>query len=86
MSVDVSLTHYRLTELGTTAIALGDGEVRPGSAIAGDGTGRAGGEIPMRLLGEFVELFNQRFGESLTDADAIHRRWHGVGELLQGGS
>jgi len=26
----------------------------------------------MSLLGELVELFNQRFGESLTDADAVH--------------
>ncbi len=26
----------------------------------------------MSLLIELVELFHQRFGESLTDADAIH--------------
>ena len=26
----------------------------------------------MSLLIELVELFNRRFGESLTDADAIH--------------
>jgi hypothetical protein len=26
----------------------------------------------MTLLGELVELFNQRLGESLTDADAVH--------------
>ncbi|MEJ7894763.1 MAG: type I restriction endonuclease [Solirubrobacteraceae bacterium] len=73
LSVDVSLTHYRLTEIGTQAIALGDETVEPGSAIGGDGTGRrADGEIPMSLLGELVELFNQRFGESLSDVDAIH--------------
>jgi type I restriction enzyme R subunit len=51
---------------------LGDDEVRPGTAIGGDGTGGGGVDIPMSLLGELVELFNQRFGESLTDADAIH--------------
>ena len=73
LSVDVSLTHYRLTEIGTQAISLGDETVGPGSAIGGDGTGRGGvGGIPMSLLGELVELFNQRFGESLSDADAIH--------------
>jgi type I restriction enzyme R subunit len=73
LSVDVSLTHYRLTELATQRLTLGGEEVQPGTAISGDGTGRAaGGEIPMSLLGELVELFNQRFGESLTDADAIH--------------
>jgi hypothetical protein len=26
----------------------------------------------MTLLGELVELFDHRFGESLSDADAIH--------------
>ena len=46
--------------------------MQPGSAIGGDGTGRRADDIPMSLLGELVELFNQRFGESLTDADAIH--------------
>lgn len=71
LSVDVSLTHYRLTEVATHTIKLGSEEVGPGSAIGGDGTGR-GGDIPMTLLGELVELFNQRFGESLTDADAVH--------------
>jgi type I restriction enzyme, R subunit len=71
LSIDVSLTHYRLTEVATHTIKLGDEEVEPGSAIGGDGTGRHG-DIPMTLLGELVELFNQRFGEVLTDADAIH--------------
>ena len=46
--------------------------MEPGTAIGGDGTGRGADDIPMSLLGELVELFNQRFGESLTDADAIH--------------
>jgi type I restriction enzyme R subunit len=73
LSLDVSLSHYRLTEAGTQAIALGAEDVAPGHAIRGDGTGRGmSGDIPMSLLGELVELFNQRFGESLTDADAIH--------------
>ncbi|MDA0181716.1 type I restriction endonuclease [Solirubrobacter phytolaccae] len=73
LSLDVSLTHYRLTEVGTQNLTLGDDEVEPGTAISGDGTGHgAGGEIPMSLLGELVELFNHRFGEHLTDADAIH--------------
>jgi len=72
VSVDVSLTHYRLQEWATERITLGSEEVAPGSAIGGDGTGRRHGEISMTLLGELVELFNQRFGESLTDADAIH--------------
>ncbi len=72
VSVDVSLTHYRLTEVGTQAITLGGEDVRPGTAIGGDGTGRGTADIPMSLLGELVELFNQRFGESLTDVDAIH--------------
>jgi type I restriction enzyme R subunit len=73
LSLDVSLTHYRLTEIGTQSLTLGNEEVQPGTAISGDGTGRAaGGDIPMSLLGELVELFNHRFGEHLTDADAIH--------------
>jgi type I restriction enzyme R subunit len=72
LSVDVSLTHYRLTELATQRLTLGGEDVQPGSAIGGDGTGRGAGEIPMSLLGELVELFNQRFGESLSDADAVH--------------
>lgn len=72
VSVDVSLTHYRLSEVATENLVLGDDRAEPGSAIGGDGTGRSGGEIPMTLLGELVDLFNQRFGESLTDADAVH--------------
>lgn len=71
VSVDVSLTHYRLTESATTSIALGQEDVEPRHAFGGDGTGRKA-DIPMSLLGELVDLFNQRFGESLTDADAIH--------------
>ncbi len=73
LSVDLSLTHYRLTEIATQRIRLGDEPGEPGVAFGGDGTGgRARGDIPMTLLGELVELFNQRFGETLTDADAIH--------------
>ncbi len=73
LSVDVSLSHYRLTEVATQALKLTGEDVEPGSAIGGDGTGRGpGGDIPMSLLAELVELFNQRFGGTLSDADAIH--------------
>jgi len=60
LSVDVSLTHYRLTEIGRRRSRS---ETRPANQPArsvGDGTGRAPrSEIPMRLLGELVTLFNQ---------------------------
>lgn len=66
------LTHYRLEEVGTETITLGDDETRPLTAITGDGTGAGGqGEIPMGLLGELVELFNQRYGEELGDTDML---------------
>ncbi|MCW2984213.1 MAG: type restriction endonuclease subunit [Conexibacter sp.] len=68
----VVLTHYRLTEVGTEHIALGGDETDPLVAITGDGTGAGGkGEIPMSLLGELVELFNQRYGEDLGDVDML---------------
>ena len=72
ISGTVELTHYRLSELGTEAINLG-GEARPLSAITGDGSGPAGGsgQISMSMLVELVELFNERYGAELEDADAL---------------
>jgi type I restriction enzyme R subunit len=68
----IELTHYRLVEGETRDLGLGDGEVGPLTSISGDGTGRgSGGEVPMGLLGELVHMFNERFGEELSDADAV---------------
>jgi type I restriction enzyme R subunit len=69
----IDLTHFRLEELGTETISLGGDEPDPLSAIRGDGTGSAIApkDVPMGLLGELVELFNERFGADLTDADAL---------------
>ena len=52
---------------------LGLEEPEPLTAIRGDGTGKQGDqtELPMGLLGELVELFNERFGAELSDADAV---------------
>jgi type I restriction enzyme, R subunit len=71
ISGTVELTHYRLSDLGSTAIQLaGDAELA--GAIGGDGTGRGGsGQIPMSKLAELVELFNERYGADLGDADAL---------------
>jgi type I restriction enzyme R subunit len=68
----IDLTHFRLEELGTENISL-KGDPDPLSAIRGDGTGSAIApkDVPMGLLGELVELFNERFGADLTDADAL---------------
>jgi type I restriction enzyme R subunit len=73
LSVDVDLTHYRLEEIGTASIGLTDDQ-EPLTAITSDGTGspRGQGELPMGVLGELVELFNERFGGHLTEADAVH--------------
>jgi len=67
----VELTHYRLEDQGATRLKLGTEEPEPLSAIGGDGTGRGEIELPMGLLGELVELFNERYGEQLSDADLI---------------
>ncbi|MFN8133127.1 MAG: type I restriction endonuclease [Solirubrobacteraceae bacterium] len=83
LSGQVQLTHFRLEELGTTHIELGEDETAPLSAITGDGTGAGGGEIPMGLLGELVELFNERFGADLTDADAIRPIQHIVDKVAE---
>ncbi|MDQ3608334.1 MAG: hypothetical protein M3459_05465, partial [Actinomycetota bacterium] len=54
-------------------LGLGGGEsAEPLTSISGDGTGPgSGGEVPMGLLGELVEMFNERFGAELSDADAV---------------
>jgi type I restriction enzyme R subunit len=68
----IELTHYRLVEGETKDLGLGDGEGRPLISISGDGTGRgSGGQVPMGLLGELVQMFNERFGQALSDADAV---------------
>ena len=72
LALDIELTHYRLEEEGTEAIEDGDDVINPLIAVTGDGTGKAGQvEIPMGLLGELVELFNERFGAGLTEPDAV---------------
>lgn len=38
--------------------------------------GGSGAEIPMGLLGELVEMFNERFGAELSDADAVRPVQH----------
>ena len=72
ISGTVELTHYRLSQLDTEAITLGD-DAAPLSAITGDGTGSGAGpgQIPMSKLGELVELFNERYGAELGDTDAL---------------
>lgn len=69
----VVLTHHRLDQLGTEHIELDADDAKPLSAIGGDGTGAsdAPGQIPMGLLGELVELFNERYGKELSDSDAL---------------
>ena len=68
----IDLTHFRLEDLGTETMNL-SGDSDPLSAISGDGTGSviAPADVPMGLLGELVELFNERFGSELSDVDAI---------------
>ncbi|MEV4422746.1 type I restriction endonuclease [Patulibacter sp. NPDC049589] len=67
---DLVLSHYRLEEAGKSSIGL-SGEHDPLEAIGGDGTGRAGGDVPMSLLEELVELFNERYGADLGEADML---------------
>ena len=67
----IVLTHYRIAEADAEAITLGDDDVQPLTAITGDGTGGGAGEIPMSLLGELVELFNERYGAELGEVDAL---------------
>jgi hypothetical protein len=72
LSGTVTLTHYRLSSLDEASIDL-TGDAKPLAAITGDGTGSSAsqGEIPMSLLGELVELFNEQYGADLDDADAL---------------
>jgi type I restriction enzyme, R subunit len=67
----IVLTHYRIAQADADAITLGDDDVQPLTAITGDGTGGGAGEIPMSLLGELVDLFNERYGAELGDVDAL---------------
>lgn len=69
----VELTHYRLVEGASANLRLaGSGSADPVVSIRGDATGHAGaGEVPMGLLGELVEMFNERFGAHLSDIDAV---------------
>lgn len=67
----IELTHYRLVEGDTLDLGLAGGDMDPLTSIRGDGIGRgSGGDVPMGLLGELVEMFNSRFGGELSDADA----------------
>lgn len=80
----VTLTHYRPEEVGTEHLRLGDDEPVPLTAITGDGTGSPrGGDLPMGLLGELVELFNERFGSELTDADAVRPIEHIIDKVAE---
>jgi type I restriction enzyme R subunit len=74
----VELTHYRLVEGATENLGLsGSGDADPLASIRGDATGHgAGGEVPMGLLGELVEMFNERFGAELSDQDAVRPVQH----------
>jgi type I restriction enzyme, R subunit len=65
------LTHYRIAEADADAITLGGDDVQPLIAITGDGTGGGAGEIPMSLLGELVDLFNERYGAELGEVGAL---------------
>jgi type I restriction enzyme R subunit len=74
LSVAVELTHYRLQEVGTTSLTLGEEDVGPLTAIRGDGEGGGGrgqGQLPMGVLAEVVESFNERYGADLTEADVV---------------
>jgi type I restriction enzyme R subunit len=74
----VELTHYRLVEGASANLGLaGSGPADPLVSIRGDATGHAGGgEVPMGLLGELVEMFNERFGAQLSDTDAVRPVQH----------
>lgn len=72
----IELTHYRLVEGETQNLALDGGDVDPLISIAGGGAGGSGGDVPLGLLGELVEMFNSRFSADLTDGDAIRTVQH----------
>jgi type I restriction enzyme R subunit len=75
----IELTHYRLVEGTTEDLGLGTSSETPDplNSITGDGTGPgSGGEVPMGLLGELVDMFNERFGADLSDTDAIRPVQH----------
>ena len=72
LSGAVELTHFRLERVGTEHIGLSEDDAKPLSGISGDGTGGgAPGQIPLGPLAELVEVFNERYGGELGDADAL---------------
>lgn len=69
LDLDLTLTHYAVRETGASTIELPVGaEPLP---PPGAGTAGATGEIPMNEIGILVALFNERYGEGLTDDDVL---------------
>jgi type I restriction enzyme R subunit len=67
---DLVLTHYRLDEAEMSSIGL-TGEHDPLIAVPSDGGPVGTGSIPLSLLEELVQLFNQRYGANLGDGDML---------------
>jgi type I restriction enzyme R subunit len=67
---EIVLTHLRQVKTGQHEIGL-TGTEEPLEAFGGDGTGSTH-EPEMGKLSEVVELLNERFGMSLTDADQLY--------------
>ena len=63
----VLLTHYKVEEQGSSAISLAPGD--PLRAVT-DGESRAQ-DVPLTLLSTLIELFNERFGLGLGDAERL---------------
>lgn len=83
VAISVELTHYRLEELGSEALGLGEDELEPLMAIGGGGTGPTGsGQIPLGVLGELVESFNSRYGADLSEADVVKPLEHIVQRVV----
>jgi type I restriction enzyme R subunit len=71
LSGAVALTHYRLSTDGAESIELKAGDGKPLPPISGGETRGGQGEIPMSALAELIEVFNERYGQELGDADAL---------------
>lgn len=68
----VRLTHYRAQANESQTIELSSGTEPLRTFFGGDEPqGVDPGAVPMGLLAELVETFNQRFGHGLTDADLV---------------